>query len=175
MYTPTCRQLTKTTRHWRGQKWSKMTDVAKCRADIFRHVADMSSDTSMSRQNWRCRHPTNPTKWIGRSPIGRPGLMPSKGGTYDIKGQRVQEFFLRLEEKKVSWEECVKASESKYIYIYIFLSRKRYVLCVNFLMHHFLGLDQKASRCHWKSWLSTRQSTSTYSQSHTLSELRFSA
>ncbi len=39
-----------------------MADVAKCRADIFRHVANMSSDTSMSRQNWRSRHPTNPTK-----------------------------------------------------------------------------------------------------------------
>jgi hypothetical protein len=62
MYTPTCRQLTKTTRHWRGQKWSKMADVAKCRADIFRHVTNMSSDTSMLRRNWRCRHPTNPAK-----------------------------------------------------------------------------------------------------------------
>jgi hypothetical protein len=39
-----------------------MADVAKCRADIFRNVADMSSDTSMLHQNCRRRHPTNPTK-----------------------------------------------------------------------------------------------------------------
>jgi hypothetical protein len=45
-----------------GPKWRKMADVAKCRADIFRHVTDMSSDTSMSHQNCRRRHPTNPTK-----------------------------------------------------------------------------------------------------------------
>ncbi len=62
MYTSTCRQLTKTTRHWWGQKWSKIADVPKCWADISWHVADMSSDTTMSRQNWWLQHPTNPTK-----------------------------------------------------------------------------------------------------------------
>ncbi len=64
MYTPTCRQLTKTTQHWRGKKWSKMADVAKCRANIFWHVANMSSNTSMLHQNWQHQHPTNPTKMI---------------------------------------------------------------------------------------------------------------
>jgi hypothetical protein len=33
--------------------------------------------------------------------------------TYDIKGQSIRELFLRLEEEKALWEECVKASESK--------------------------------------------------------------
>ncbi len=28
--------------------------------------------------------------------------------TYDIKGQSIRESFLRLEEEKASWEECVK-------------------------------------------------------------------
>jgi hypothetical protein len=41
--------------------------------------------------------------------------------TYDIKGQSVQELFLRVEEEKASWEECVKASESKYFYFKFFL------------------------------------------------------
>jgi hypothetical protein len=72
-----------------------------------------------------------------------------KRRTYDIKGQSVQELFLRLEEEKASWEECVKASESKKkLFKFFSLSRKRCVLCVNFLMHHFLGLDKKASQCH---------------------------
>jgi hypothetical protein len=62
MYTPTCRQLKKKTRHLQGQKWRKMADVAKCWAKIFRHVTDMSSDTSMSCQNCQCWHSTNPTK-----------------------------------------------------------------------------------------------------------------
>jgi hypothetical protein len=39
-----------------------MADVAECRANIFRHIADMSSDKSMLRQNCRRQHPTNPTK-----------------------------------------------------------------------------------------------------------------
>jgi hypothetical protein len=39
-----------------------MADVAKFRAYIFRHIADMSSDMSMLHQNCRRRHPTNPTK-----------------------------------------------------------------------------------------------------------------
>ncbi len=47
-----------------GPKWSKMADVAKCRANIFQHVADMLIDTSRSRQNWRRQHPTNPTKCV---------------------------------------------------------------------------------------------------------------
>jgi hypothetical protein len=37
-----------------------------------------------------------------------------KKQTYDIKGQSIQELFLRSEEEKALWEECVKASESKY-------------------------------------------------------------
>jgi hypothetical protein len=37
-----------------------------------------------------------------------------KRRTYDIKGQSIRELFLRLEEEKALWEECVKASESKY-------------------------------------------------------------
>jgi hypothetical protein len=37
-----------------------------------------------------------------------------KRWTYDILGQSIRELFLRLEEEKASWEECVKASESKY-------------------------------------------------------------
>ncbi len=37
-----------------------------------------------------------------------------KRWTYDIKGQSIRELFLRLDEEKASWEECVKASESKY-------------------------------------------------------------
>jgi hypothetical protein len=41
-----------------GEKWN----VAKCRANIFQHVADMSSDMSMLHQNCRRWHPTNPTK-----------------------------------------------------------------------------------------------------------------
>ncbi len=40
---------------------------------IFRHVSDMSSDTSMSRQNCQRRHPTNPTK----VPDGDPQPPPS--------------------------------------------------------------------------------------------------
>jgi hypothetical protein len=68
-----------------------------------------------------------------------------KRRTYDIKGQSIQELFLRLEEEKVSWEECVKAIESKYCLFKFFpLSRKRCVLCIKILMHHFLGLDKKA-------------------------------
>ncbi len=37
-----------------------------------------------------------------------------KRRTYDIKGQSILGLFLRLEEEKAMWEECVKASESKY-------------------------------------------------------------
>ncbi len=62
MYTPTRRQLMKTTRHWWAKNGTRKADVAECRANIFRHVSDMSSDTSMSRQNCWCRHPTNPNK-----------------------------------------------------------------------------------------------------------------
>ncbi len=62
MYTPTCPQLTKTTRHWRAKNGTRKADVAECWADIFRHVSDLSSDMSMSHLNCRRRHPTNPTK-----------------------------------------------------------------------------------------------------------------
>ncbi len=55
----TCWQPTKTTRHCRGPKWG---DVAKCRANIWRHVADMSPDTTYWPQNWQQWHPTCATK-----------------------------------------------------------------------------------------------------------------
>ncbi len=64
MYTPTCRQLTKTTQHLWGEKWRKKADVAQCWAEIFQHIADMWFNTSMLRQNCRRQHPTNPTKQI---------------------------------------------------------------------------------------------------------------
>jgi hypothetical protein len=50
---PTCRQPTKMTQHCRGPKWD---DVAKCRPDIWQHVADMSADTTFGPQNCRHRH-----------------------------------------------------------------------------------------------------------------------
>ncbi len=40
--------------------------------------------------------------------------------TYDIKGRSVQELFLRLEEEKASWEECVKAVNQNIFYFEIF-------------------------------------------------------
>jgi hypothetical protein len=60
-----------------------MADVAKCRAEIFQHVADMLSDTSMLRQNWQCQHPTNPTKTLiaklALAPTSKPLLLPTFG------------------------------------------------------------------------------------------------
>jgi hypothetical protein len=47
----TCRLLTEMTRHCWGPKWG---NVAKCWPDIWRHVADMSADTTFGPQN--CRH-----------------------------------------------------------------------------------------------------------------------
>ncbi len=64
MYTPTCRQLTKGTRHWWAKNGTRKADITECWADIFQHVSDMSSDTSMSRQNCQRWHPTNPTKTV---------------------------------------------------------------------------------------------------------------
>ena len=43
-----------------------MADAAKCRANIFRHVSNMSSDTSMPHRNCRRQHSTNPTKFLAR-------------------------------------------------------------------------------------------------------------
>ncbi len=41
MWTPTCRQLTKTTRYWQAKNGTRKADVAECRADIFRHVSNI--------------------------------------------------------------------------------------------------------------------------------------
>jgi hypothetical protein len=49
---------------------TRKADVAECQAEIFQHVSDMSSDTSMLHQNCQCPHPTNPTKGRGGSRFG---------------------------------------------------------------------------------------------------------
>ncbi len=59
----TCQKPTKMTRHCQGPEWG---NVAKCRADISRLVADMSPDTTYRPQNWWQRHPTCATKLTQR-------------------------------------------------------------------------------------------------------------
>ena len=49
-------------------------NVAKCRADISRLVADMLPDTTFRPQNWRQRNPTCTTKHEHRDVPGGPSL-----------------------------------------------------------------------------------------------------